>query len=240
MTVMHWKSLTVAGAVSLTLAACGTTTTTNNAASVQPTKIVVEWDGSGFNRFANLYKEEVTAVMQELAAQKDEVMTTVLDGQPITTAGFITINFADSLHKEEVEKEQEPETKQAIAAGLVKTLIANAKEVVRGSGQLQGLELAAETPGVTRIYQWTDGVINEPANRFSLTGATESQVTAEIRQWQPRLTGLRGKTVMIIGVGRGVNQVTTVERAHRLFRAVVEGKNGGHLVWTPTLAQAEN
>jgi len=233
---MHWKSLVAAVAVSLMLAACGTTTTTNNVTHPNPTKVVVEWDGSGFSRFANLYKEEVTAVIQKLAAQEDEVLTSVLDGQPITTGSFTTTNFADSLQKEEVEKEEEPETKQAIAAGLAKTLIARAKEIVPGSGQLQGLELAANTPGVARIYQWTDGVVNEPSNHFSLTGASESQVTAEIRQWQPRLRGLKGKTVVIIGVGRGVNQVTAVERAHRLFRALVEG-NGGQLTWTPTAEQ---
>jgi hypothetical protein len=233
---MHWKSSVVAVVVSLLLAACGTTTTTKNTASVKLTKVVVEWDGSGFSRFASLYQEEVTAVMQELAAREDQVLTCVLDGQPITTANITTTDFGASLQKEEVEKEEESETKQAIAAGLAKTLMTHAKEIVPGSGQLQGLEMATNTPDVSRIYQWTDGIVNEPDNHFSLTSATESQITAEIRQWQPRLTGLKGKTVVIVGVGRGVNQVITVERAHRLFRALVEG-NGGHLIWTPTVEQ---
>lgn len=236
---MRWKFPVLAVPVSLLLAACGTTTTTKNAASINQTKVVVEWDGSGFSRFASLYQEEVVTTIQEMAAKEDQVLTCVLDGQPVTTADITTTDFGASLRKEEVEKEEESETKQAIAAGLAKTLISHAKEVVPGSGQLQGLELAAETPGVTRIYQWTDGVVNEPTNHFSLTSATKNQITAEIRQWQPRLKGLEGKTVIIVGVGRGVHQVATVERAHRLYRALVEGKNGGHLVWTPTLYQTD-
>lgn len=231
-----------AAGVSLVLAACGSTTTQNITQASHtsvPAKVEVQWDGSGFGRFASLYQEEVTALMQNLAAHGDDVLTVVLDGQPITTAEVKDTNFAASLQGDEVEKQEEPEIKQAMAAGLAKTLLARAKEIIPGSGQLQGLELAAGTPGVTTLYQWTDGVVNEPSDHFSLTGASESQVSAEIRRWLPLLKGLKGKTVMMVGVGQGVHLPITVERAHRLFRALVEG-DGGHLVWTQTVGQLEN
>jgi hypothetical protein len=231
----------VAATVSLMLAACGGATTQNITRASQPSahaKVEVQWDGSGFDRFANLYTDEVAALMQELAIHEDYVLTTVLDGQPITTASVTATNFAASLQRDEIEKEEEPETKQALAAGLAKTLVTRAKEIVPGSGQLQGLELAANTPGLTKIYQWTDGVVNEPSDRFNLTDASESRVTAETRHWQPRLKGLKGKTIVIVGVGRGVHLPISVERAHRLFHALVDG-NGGHLIWTQTIAQLE-
>jgi hypothetical protein len=41
----------------------------------------------------------------------------------------------------------------------------------------------------------------------------------------------------MIGVGRGVASVTTVDRARRMFRALVEQAGGGRLRWTQTLAQ---
>jgi hypothetical protein len=229
-------SFMVAGVASLVLAACGTTTTIP--VNTQPTKVALEWDDSVFARFASVYKEEITALVQKLAAQEDDVLSAVVDGQPITTANITTTNFAASLSSKEVEKEEEPETKQAIAAGLVANLVAHKAQIVPGSGQLQGLELAANTPGVTRIYQWTDAVVNEPSNHFYLTNASENQVTAEINYWKPRLRGLKGKTVILVGVGHGVHRVVTVERAHRLFYALVHG-NGGHLIWTPTLGQQE-
>jgi adenosyl cobinamide kinase/adenosyl cobinamide phosphate guanylyltransferase len=231
----------VAATVSLVLAACGGATTQNITRASQPSahaKVEVQWDGSGFDRFATLYREEVAALLQTLAVRGDDVLTVVLDGQPLTTANVKNTNFAASLYGDEVEKEEEPEIKQAMAAGLAKTLIARAKEIVPGSGQLQGLELAANTPGVTEIYQWTDGVVNEPGDHFSLTDASENRITAEIKKWQPLLKKLKDKTVVVVGVGQGVHEVITVERAHRLFRALVEG-DGGHLVWTPTIGQLE-
>lgn len=240
---MNRKLAVAAVIASLMLAACGGTTTTQPVTQARltkaQTKVVIEWDGSGFARFANLYKEELTALIQKLAAHHDDVLSVVLDGQPITTAKITTTDFASSLSQEEVEKEEEPEDKQAIAKGLATTLIARAKETVPGSGQLQGLELAANTPGISRVYQWTDGIVNEPSNHFNLTSATQTQIAAEIRQWHPHLKGLKGKTVVIIGAGQGVHAVSTVERAHQLFNALVNG-NGGHLVWTQTLAQSEN
>lgn len=232
--------ITVAAILSIALAACGTTSTVTPARLAKPqTKVVVEWDGPGFGRFARLYEEEMIALMQRLAADKDYVLTAVLDGQPLTTAKITATNFASSLKEEGIEKREETEAKQAIAEGIVKTLIAHAKAIVPGSGELQGLELAANTPNVSEIYQWTDAVVNEPDGHFDLTSANNNQLAAEIAKWRPRLAGIRNKTVVVVGVGHGVGQAKTVERAHHLYRAVIEG-NGGHLVWTQTLGQLAN
>lgn len=109
-------------------------------------------------------------------------------------------------------------------------------ENVPGSGQLQGLQLSAEASGVSETYLWTDGVVNEPSNGFRLTNATTGQIKAEIRRWRPRLKGLSGKTIVMVGVGHGVDQASTVERAHKLFQSLIDG-NGGHLIWLHALAE---
>lgn len=131
-----------------------------------------------------------------------------------------------------------PEINQAVAEGFAKKFIAvlTERETVLGSGQLQGLRIAANTPDVTEIILWSDGIVNEPNDGFDLTTATPQDVATEIKRWTPTLAALRGKKVVVVGVGHGAHHVITVERAYRLFHALVDG-NGGHLVWTPTLAQ---
>ena len=89
---------------------------------------------------------------------------------------------------------------------------------------------------MSEIILWSDAVSNEPADRFDLSHASVAELEAEIARWKPRLVAVKNKTVVIVGVGRGAHRVVTVERAHRLFRELVEG-NGGRLVWLQTLAQ---
>ncbi len=202
---------------------------------------MIEWDGSGFSRYASLYKEELTVLMQKLAVDEDKVMTVVLDGQPVTTAHVHKNNFRatpEEKSESEENKEEEGETNKETAIEVADQLLARAKEIVPGSGQLEGLELAATTPRISEIYLWTDGVVNEPSDHFNLTDASNRRIAEEIARWRSRLKGLKGKTVTMVGVGQGVHSSLTVERAHRLFETLIEGEGtGGHLHWVQALNQ---
>lgn len=215
---------------------CGSGTPTQNAAVRAPKKVYVEWDATGAVNTVPAYKQEVISLIQQVAAGDGEVFAAVLDGQPITTASVASRNFAEV--PPETEPQERPAINQAVATGFARNFIATCTthEVVAGSGQLQGLALAAATSGVSEVYMWSDGVVNEPANNFDLTTASAQELNAEIAQWKPKLTGLKGMTVVVVGAGRGAHRLITAERAHQLFQAVVEG-NGGTLVWVPTLAQ---
>ncbi|HUA74354.1 MAG TPA: hypothetical protein VL988_06325 [Solirubrobacteraceae bacterium] len=194
------------------------------------------WDATGATSRIASYRTELTNTIVKEAADHDDVFVAVLDGQPVTTAGLRDHNFAQA--PPEMEGEEAAKANQAFAAGFAHQFIASfgAREAVAGSGQLEGLELAARTPHVAEVMLWSDGIVNERGDGFDLSTASANEVTAEIARWKPKLAGLHDVTVVIVGVGRGVHHLATVEEAHRLFTGLVDG-NGGHLVWTPILAQ---
>jgi hypothetical protein len=222
--------LVAAVVAALICAGCG-----SDRAATSPPKVFVEWDATGTINNVPAYKRELAGVIERVAAVPGEILAVVIDGQPITTATITTSNFAEALP--DGEKPESVDIK-AKAEGFAHDFLARCttREIVSGSGQLQGLSIAANTPGVTEIVMFTDGIVNEREGGFNLTSAGANEIAREIQRWKPSLAGLYGKLVTIVGVGRGVGKVETVERAHRLFEALVEG-NGGHLVWTPTLEQ---
>lgn len=220
-------------AAALMCGGCGSDPT--NHAGPRPPKVFVEWDETGATNTVPTFKHELATVIERVAVVPGEVLAAVIDGQPITTANITTSNFAEPLPE---GKKPESIYIKARAEGFVYNLMKtlSQRETVRGSGQLQGLRVAANTPGVTEIVMFSDGIVNEPEGGFDLSTASAQELEHEISRWKPLLAGLRGKSVTIAGVGRGVHWVATVERAERLFQALVEG-NGARLVWTPTLAQ---
>jgi hypothetical protein len=211
---MRRKSLIAVAVLGLLLGGCGAVKPPD-----PPTKVFVAWDDSGFSRFVRSYETEVVEAVQKLAAEHDEVLGVVMDGQPLTTADISRQYFSPTGPEEDAEERSE--SLATMAAEFAKKLIHVQPETVAGSGQLQALELAAGIPGVSKILMWTDAIVNEPANHFNLTNASQSEIEAEIRHWQPRLRALNGKQVELIGVGHGVHSVATVERAKRLFKAIV-------------------
>jgi hypothetical protein len=226
------RKLLAAAAVVLACAGCGSSHQSSGSGDLPP-RTFVQWDATAAVNFFPQYKTELINVIQHVAAERGQVFAAVIDGQPITTANIASRNFAEKLPDGE-----EPESSVVEAAGddFAHQFTANCttREVVRGSGQLQGLLIAADTPGVREVVMFTDGIVNE--NGFDLSDATPSELQGEIARWKPKLTALKNMTVVLVGVGRGVHQVATVEAARHLFHEVVEG-NGGHLQWLQTLAQ---
>lgn len=217
----------------LALSGCGGGRATNSSPA-SARRVVLEWDATGATSRIASYRTELKNEVVHVAAEHGDLFAVVLDGQPLTTSSVTARNFAEAP-PDGIEPNH---ANEALAAGFAHDFITSftPQETVAGSGQLQGLMLAAQTPHVGEVVLWSDGVVNEPADGFDLSAASVPELNAEIARWKPKLAGLRGVTVVIVGVGRGVHRIATVERAHRLFSALVEG-NGGRLVWTPTLAQ---
>ncbi len=218
-------------AVGLALSGCGAGQSSD---PPHPSRrIMIEWDATGATNRITGYREELKNELVNDAAEHDYVFAAVLDGQPVTTASIVAHDFAQP--PPDTEGEEAAEDNASYAEGVAHNLVTSAgRETVAGSGQLQGLLVAARTPGVGEVVLFSDGIVNEP--NFDLSTADGLTLNTEIKRWKPKLVGLRGVTVVVVGVGREVGKIVTVERAHRLFAALVDG-NGGHLVWTPTLAQ---
>jgi hypothetical protein len=230
------KALAGIATASLLVAGCGETLITVRSPIARPAKVFIAWDGSGFGQYAKNYQEEIVTAVQEFAAHRDEVFGAILDGQPLTTAQLKRRDFSVPVDAEEGLL-AERQLIDAIASGFVAKLLKREPERVQGSGQLQGLQVAAGIAGVNTILMWTDAIVNEPLRHFNLTSASDEEIRSEIGYWHPRLKALRGKRVVLIGVGRGIESVATVERAKRMFETLVEG-DGGELEWLTVLNAA--
>jgi hypothetical protein len=212
---------------------CGSGQPTSAGNPAHP-KTFVLWDATGAINTIPSYKQELISTIQHVAAEREEIFAAVIDGQPITTAAITARNFGEA--PPDTQPQEQPAINQAVAEGFARDFVATfAKpETVRGSGQLQGLLIAAGTPGVHEIIMFTDAIVNEAG--FDLTYATPAELAAEVARWKPKLASLKGKRVVVIGAGRGVHRVVTVEHAYQLFHALVEG-NDGKLEWLMTGAQ---
>jgi hypothetical protein len=222
------------GAQPVTPSAIGSLADRALAASGRTTFLLV--DGSSFRRFAPDYRADMTAVIGDVAARRGRVLAAIADGQPLTTARILTADF-DAAPIGASDPSVAARFHQAKAIGLAGRLtrLVRNGQVVRGSGQLEALAVAANTPSLRTVVFWTDAVVNEP-DGFTVTGATRQDVDRQVRRWAPRLRGLHGRTVVLLGVGRGVHRRATVERAHRLFAGLARAAHF-RLFWAQSLAQ---
>jgi hypothetical protein len=196
------------------------------------------FDISSFRRYHADYSDDMSAVTQAVADRRGRLLFSVIDGQPITTARVLSEDFS-RLPPGVPDPDLIGRFNQAKALALRSKLtrrIEGSHEAVSGSGILEGLEVAAGTPGLRSIVCFTDGVVNEP-DGFNVTNASPSEVDSEIQRWTGRLHALRGVTVVLVGAGRGVHRSETVDRSHRLFGGISRAV-GARLIWTQTLAQA--
>lgn len=193
-------------------------------------------DGSSFRRFAADYQAEMSAVTGLVAAHGGRVLAAVADGQPLTTARIVTADFGrrSVAMDDPAVIERFNQAKAIGLTGRLKRLLRRG-EAVSGSGQLEALAVAANTPSLRSVVFWTDGIVNEP-DGFNLTRASAGETAAEMRRWVPRLRGLRGRTVVMLGVGRGVHRAETVERAQRLLAGLAHADHF-RLFWAQSLDQ---
>ena len=160
-----------------------------------------------------------------------------VDGAPLRTLHLKEIDFGQVTKEVAQDQALRPQLAEARALGLRPKFLAMIAqpEQIKGSGQLEALELAAQEPDVVRVAFWTDAIPNQIGG-INLATASRPRIDATARRWARRMDdGLKGVEIFMLGVGRGVRSgSTTVRNAERLFRGVVEGA-GGHLIWSASL-----
>lgn len=102
-----------------------------------------------------------------------------------------------------------------------------------GSGQLEALELASQTPGVARVVMFTDALIREPEG-IVLRTATRSEVEDAVARWASRMQGLNGVHLVFVGVGLGSLSAKSVRNARHLFGGLAHAV-GASFSWTRSL-----
>lgn len=98
-----------------------------------------------------------------------------------------------------------------------------------GSGQLEVLELASQTPGVGRVFLFTDARILEPEG-ILLGNASRAEVEAAADRWAPRMRGLEGVELVFVGGGLGAPSSRGVRNARALFAGLAE-RVGASFAW---------
>lgn len=126
---------------------------------------------------------------------------------------------------------------QARAIGMRKELeamVVNTKQSVGGSGQLEALEVASEAPELGRVFLFTDAAIHQPQVPELYTASpADIRETAEL--WAPRLRGLQGVELIMLGVGYGVHNSKSVRAARMLFRELAKRVGAASFEWTQQL-----
>lgn len=102
-----------------------------------------------------------------------------------------------------------------------------------GSGQLEVLELAGQTPGVGRVFLFTDARILEPEG-ILLGDASHAEVERAIHHWAPRMRGLAGVELVFVGAGLGAPSSRGVRNARALFRGLAQ-EVGASFAWGRSL-----
>jgi hypothetical protein len=191
-------------------------------------KIAPTWmliDSSSFRRYSADYLPEMEDVARDVVAPaRGRILAASIDGSPLTTAKLLAVDFSKSpVAVDDPDLIARFNQARAHAFGRRFQQLVATRQTVHGSGLVEALALASSVPG--DIYLWCDGVEN--VGGFDLSHTTERELRGEIRRWSGRLRGrLRGRIVTVVGAGRGVHDPATVERAHRLFDAVVRASDG--------------
>lgn len=103
-----------------------------------------------------------------------------------------------------------------------------------GSGQLEALEVASETEDLGRLFLFTDAAIHQD-HVPDMTTATPAEIRDTIEVWAPRLRGLRGVHLVLVGVGFGVHNSASVRNAKLLFHGLADRVGAASFKWTQEL-----
>ncbi|MCA1706099.1 MAG: hypothetical protein LC808_23700 [Actinobacteria bacterium] len=181
---------------------------------------------------------EMVSIAVDAAEKRHRFLAACFDGAPLRALAWNPrVNFGEAkpgLNETLMEK-----VNNARALGLrepLEHMIETTPERVKGSGQLELLELLSQTDGLGRAYVFTDGIVNQ-VDGLDLSAASQEDIERVVRRWVPRMgDGLRNVAVVFVGVGRGSNRTAKVRKAEVLLRGIVEGA-GGKFTWAPDLPQ---
>ncbi len=250
MTKTQIISTAAAMSASLLLAACGTTTNpasnggtpvaASDAIGTPPKGSVDAAIGDCTPSFRYQMKDFITdevSVAVDAAKRKHRFIATCFDGSPLRDIRWDpNVNFGEQ--DAGVDDTTLGEINQARALGLRPQLerIIHTPRFTGGSGQLELLELLANTQGLGRAYLFTDAIVNQ-VDGIDLTTASPKEIQRVIHRWVPRMgDGLRHVLIAFVGVGRRTPNTAEVRRAEVLLRGIVHGA-GGTSIWAQALPQ---
>lgn len=225
----------------VTTTGCGSNAGAGTADSVSrsSTDLVLADCSGSFRRQATSFVPDMVTIAQDSAQQQRTLWAGCFDGAPLRTLRWsIKVDFASVPPELATSAEVVERVNAARATGLgrrFKKMITTTPTRVAGSGLLEALELASQTPNVGRVFLFTDAQSNE-VDGLRLATASPAQLRATVRRWRARLGGgLDGVTVAMIGVGLDTGTSKAVRNAEQLFGELIT-EAGGSLSWSQALS----
>jgi hypothetical protein len=193
---------------------------------------------ASFRQTSERLLPEMVAVALNSASQRRVLWAGCFAGAPLRTLAWNPkVDFDDLPSSVSGSPAIAERLNEARALGLRRRLAMMVRKTPRqapGSGQLEALELAGQTPEIGRVFLFTDALIVEPEG-ISLSTATAVQIRQTIDRWAPRLRGLRGVQLTLIGVGYGAHNSRSVRNAEQLFRGLARRVGVASFSWTQDL-----
>jgi hypothetical protein len=192
---------------------------------------------ASFRRASKRLVPEMLTVALDSAAQRRVLWAACFAGSPLRHLVWRPkIDFANLPDAVTRNSRLADRFNMARALGLrkeLKKIIYGTPRQAPGSGQLEALELASQTPGVGRVFVFTDALILEP-DGIVLRTASHREVQEAIARWAPRMSGLKGVQLVFVGVGLGALSAKSVRNAQALFAGLAH-QVGASFSWTRSL-----
>jgi len=204
------------------------------AASRRNAVLLVDCSGSTA-AFRSTWIPEVIGATAQALNRRQLVWIDCIDGSPLATARFVLRldgrNIPSAYEGNEVLADEFNRARAASLRPKLEQLFAGTRRA-RGSGILDGLE-AAGGLRPAQVVLWTDGLVIQAENRIDLnkplSPASERGI---VDTWAPRLAGLRGAQVTIVGVGTGAHSALSARQVRRLFPELLS-KAGANVELSP-------
>ncbi len=181
---------------------------------------------------------EMVAIAQDSAAREDVLWSGCFAGAPLRTLRWDPReDFGEYPPGVEPGTPFAANLNQARAIGMrrkLRSMVVATKAAEPGSGQLEALEVASQTPGVARVFFLTDAAIHEPEVP-ELNTASVADLRRTVKLWAPRLRGLNGVQLTMIGVGYGEHNSASVRAGRVLFRGLAAHIGVASFTWTQDL-----
>jgi hypothetical protein len=217
--------------------ASGSASVTAGATESRPLDVVLPDCSHSFRRQSKQLVPEMIKVALDSAEQRRMLWAGCFAGAPLRNLVWDPkIDFGELPDSVARNSRLADRFNQARALGLrkeFKKIIYDTPRKAPGSGQLEALELASQTPGVGRVVMFTDALVLEPEG-IVLRTATKPEVEEAIARWAPRMRGLKGVELVFVGVGLGSLSAKSVRNAKTLFHGLAE-EVGATFSWTRSL-----
>lgn len=175
------------------------------------------------------FRDATQRIVLDSASRSRTLWMACFDGSPLRSVDFDPkVDFADLTDSVSGSETLAARFTEARALGTLKNIekaIAATENQVKGSGQLEALEMAAKTPDTGRVFLVTD-LLSHEADGLNLATVSKVDIQQTVKRWLPRLRGLRGVQVFVIGAGLGAGSSEAVRNAEQLFTTLITQAGG--------------